>query len=552
MMRWGVLIAILVVGCLPVAAAPPNVVIILADDLGFSDLGCYGGEIDTPTIDRLANGGLRFTQGYNTARCWPTRGALLTGYYAQAINRDALPGGKGGTGGRRPAWARLLPELLAPAGYRSYHSGKWHIDGEPRANGFAHSLQIEGGQNDYFDTEEITIDGRPIPARPDFYATTAVGEHAVECLKDHAAAHPGAPFFHYVAFTSPHFPLHAPQELIAKYRDRYRAGWNEVQAARRRRVAAMGIVTTPPAEMERESGPAQPSRSALEALGPGELARSLPWAELSPEQQEFQITKMSIHAAMVDAMDQAVGKIVAQLEAMNALEDTLILFLSDNGATAEMLVRGKGHDRSLPPGSSGTFLCLGPGWSSCANTPFRGHKMWVHEGGIATPWIVHWPKGVATKGELRPQPVHVIDVVPTVLELAGVVPPREHAGAAVPPMQGRSFAKALADGSAPPAHDRLWWCHQGNRAVRIGDWKLVATKDAPWELYDLAKDRCETRDLAATHPDKVADLEAAWDRIAAECRILADAAGDPKTSRATSTAPKRPDGRGLRGPHQAR
>ena len=510
-------------GRFPVLAAPPNVVVILADDLGFSDLGSYGGEIDTPSLDRLAAGGLRFTQGYNTARCWPTRAALLTGYYAQSINRDTLPGQRGGGQGNRPGFARLLPELLAPAGYRSYHSGKWHIDGDPRQQGFHRSLQVEGGQNDYFDPEGITVDGKPLENGEGFYVTTAIGEHAVECLQDHAAHHAGTPFFSYVAFTSPHFPLHAPQELIAAYKDRYLAGWDAVRQARFERLTASGIVESPLAPLEPEVGPPyQPKPEMLARFGPGEVDRPRPWTVLTPEQRDFQATKMAIHAAMVEMMDRAVGEIMRQLEAMDALDDTLILFLSDNGASAEILIRGKGHDPALPLGSAGTFPCLGPGWSSCANTPFRRHKTWVHEGGIATPWIVHWPRGVADKGALRSQPVHVIDVVPTILELAGAVARQSHDAGAVPPLQGRSFAKCLADPAAAPPHETLWWCHDGNRAVRVGDWKLVAARNSPWELYDLAHDRTETVNLAAIQPERLAALEKAWVAVSDECRLLAE------------------------------
>jgi arylsulfatase A-like enzyme len=519
------------------SAAAPNVLVILADDMGFSDAGCYGGEIDTPHLDRLAAAGLRFTQGYNTARCWPTRGAILTGYYAQAIRRDALPGGSGGGQGKRPAWARLLPELLAPAGYRSYHSGKWHVDGKPLQQGFARSLDVTGkGQSNFFDSKGVTEEGQPVGTVENFYVTTAVGDHAVKCLQEHAAEHGAKPFFQYVAFTSPHFPLHAPQEVIAKYRQRYSAGWNAVQHARYERIVSQGIVTTPLAAMERDIGPPYAFPDAIRQLGPGEINRPLPWPELSEEQRQFQIAKMSIHAAMVDCMDQQIGRILAQLRAMKAFENTLILFLSDNGASAEIMIRGEGHDPQAPPGSRQTFLCLGPGWSSCANTPFRRHKTWVHEGGIATSWIVHWPAGIAAKGELRRQLVHVIDVPPTVLELAGVAPPKEHGGQLVPPMQGRSFVRAFSDPNAP-VHEDLWWCHEGHRAVRAGDWKLVAAKNTPWELYHLATDRCETNDLAAREPARAAELEAAWNRIADQCRTLAasdgpqDAGGDRKGQR---------------------
>lgn len=514
-------------------AATPNVVMILADDMGYSDLGCYGGEIDTPNLDRLAANGLRFTQGYNTARCWPTRCAILTGFYAQAIRRDAMDGID--VSERRPVWARLLPELLAPAGYRSYHSGKWHIDGMPLEQGFNRSLLVtEKGEQNYFDPSGVTEEGRPIAGGRDFYVTTAVGDHAVKCLREHATAHRGQPFFQYVAFTAPHFPLQAPQEVIEKYLARYRAGWNAVQQARYERIGRLNLVKTSLPAMEREIGPPYAFPDAIRQLGPNEINRPLPWEELKDGQREFQFTKMAIHAAMIDCMDQQIGRILEQLRAMGVLENTLVLFASDNGASAEMMIRGQGHDPKAAPGSEKSFLCLGPGWSSCSNTPFRRHKTWVHEGGIATPWIVHWPAGIAAKGELRRQLLHIIDVPPTVLELAGVTPPQELNGQPVPAMQGKSFLRALT-GPQAAVHDELWWCHEGNRAIRVGDWKLVCAKDTPWELYDMTNDRGETHNLAPEQPERVRELEAHWNQIADQCRTLAASGA---TSSASSEKPK--------------
>ena len=509
--------------------ARPNVLVVLADDLGFADIGAYGGEIETPHLDRLALGGLRFTHATSTARCWPSRAALLTGFYPQAIHRDALPAGDGrealpgGAQGKRPPWAKLLPELLSPAGYRSYHSGKWHVDGAPLEQGFVKSLDVTGtGQSNFFDPSGVTVEGEPYPQSDDFYATTAIGDHAVACLRSHAVDHPGKRFFQFVAFTAPHFPLQAPPALIAKYRERYRVGWEEIRAARHARQVAAGIVSGPISSVERDIGPPYPFPEALQALGPGEVDRPLEWDRLSAEQREFQATKMAIHAAMVEAMDREIGRILDQLEAMKRLDDTLILFASDNGASAEIMVRGEGHDPAAPPGSRKSFLCLGPGWSSAANTPFRRHKTWVHEGGIATPWIVHWPAGLprGSAGTLRSQPVHLIDVAPTVMELAGAEqPPFLLDGTLVPPMQGRSFVGLLADPAAPPPRGTSWWCHEGHRAVRVGDRKLVAAKGEPWALYDLAADRAETVDLAAAEPDAVARLEREWLRVADDCRI---------------------------------
>lgn len=506
---------------LDAAEQPPNVLVILADDLGFSDLGCYGSEIATPNLDALASGGLRFTQMYNTGRCWPSRAALLTGYYPHAVRRDTVEGVPSGSNGVRPAWAPLLPELLEPLGYRSYHSGKWHVDGQPLKCGFLHSYQIEGGQNNYFKTRGITDDEQPVAQTEDYYVTAAIGDHAVRCLKEHAAEHASQPFFHYVCFTSPHFPLHAPAKDVARYRERYRQGWEVVQRQRYERMKELGIVTHELPAMEREVGPPYAFPEALKKLGPGEVNRPIAWSDLTAEQQAFQADKMAVHAAMIDRMDEAIGRVVAQLKTNGMLENTLILFASDNGASAEIMVRGDGHDQEASPGSAETYLCLGPGWSSAANTPLRRHKTWVHEGGISTPLIAHWPTGIAARGELRHTPAHLIDILPTVVHLAGGTLPEQWRDEPVPKKPGLSLVP-LWTKDAPLERECLWWRHEGNRAIRVGDWKLVAAgKAARWELYNLASDRGEQQDLAEKMPEKAKELAGLWERMDREYGELA-------------------------------
>ena len=509
------------------SAKHPNIIVILADDLGFSDLGCYGGEIETPNLDGLARGGLRFTQFYNTARCWPTRAALLTGYYAQQVGRDELPGVPGGRGDR-PDWARLLPEMLRPLGYRSYHSGKWHIDGMPVANGFHRSYYLRD-QGRFFNPQVHWEDDRklpPIEPGSGYYTTTAIADHAIRILKQHAAEFGGQPFFHYLAFTAPHFPLHALPEDISRYRDRYRRDWEQIRRDRWRRIGEMGIVSGRLPAMEPGVGPIREFPGTLEALGPGEVNRPLPWSRMTARQREFQAAKMAIHAAMIHSMDREIGRVLDQLRRMDAFEDTLILFLSDNGASCELIVRSDGHDPEAEPGSAATFLCLGPGGSTVANTPFRRHKMWVHEGGIATPMIVHWPRGISSRNELRRNVGHVIDFVPTVLDLVGAEGRLSWMGEPdpPPPLPGKSLVPVFSqDGTVARGH--LWWYHEKNRAVRSGRWKLVSEgpggPGGPWELYDLEADRTETTDLASRHPVKVRRLKELWTERMEEFRSLA-------------------------------
>lgn len=520
-LRWTSVCVVLVVGSgvfgdKPDVLPVPNVLLVMVDDMGYSDLGCYGGEVDTPNLNRLAESGLRFTQFYNTGRCWPTRGSLLTGYYAQQIRRDKVDGVPSGARGQRPPWARLLPDLLRLAGYRSYHSGKWHIDGMPLANGFDRSYYLQD-QGRYFNPKTHWEDDQRLPMiakGTGYYATTAIVNHAVKCLQEHAAQHADKPFFHYLAFTAPHFPLHALPEDIEKYRQRYQVGWGEIRRRRFQRMREMSIIDCELSLVERTVGPPYHFPRAIAQLGLGETNRPQPWDELSDLQCDFQADKMAIHAAMIDRVDREFGRVLRQLEVMGAMENTLILFLSDNGASAEIMVRDDGHDPHAAPGSAATYLCLGPGWSTTCNTPFRRHKTWVHEGGISTPLIAHWPHGIAAQGELCHTPGHVVDVVPTILALAGIDWPHESNDAtSAPQSPGVSLVPILCRGEEIE-RDYLWWSHEGNRAIRIGDQKLVAAgAEGAWELYDLSVDRAEQHDLAAKRPAAVEGLRNKWQAL---------------------------------------
>ncbi len=518
---------ILLIGVLiafPLAAENrPNFLVIIADDLGFSDLGCYGGEIETPHLDGLAEGGLRYSQFYNTARCWPTRAALMTGYYPQQIRRDGMPGAPRnfGTGGRRPGWAVTIAEILRPAGYRTYHSGKWHIDGKPTDHGFDLSASMSRGPG-FFET--IKKEDRD----PNYYLTVGTAQHAIDCLKEHAQEYPQRPFFHYLAFNAPHFPLHALPEDIERYRNRYIQGWDALRKERHTHQKKMGLNLAALSPLEVEVGPPYAFPEQIEILGPGEVTHPFPWDELSQEQKEFQATKMAIHAAMIDRMDREIGRVLDQLRAMNAFENTFICFLSDNGASAEIMVRGDGHDPQAPPGSAETYLCLGPGFSSAANTPFRRHKTWVHEGGISTPFIAHWPQGIKGRNEWRSSIAHVIDIAPTVLDLAGVsIDDPEK-----PDFSGRSLKPTFTNQEIK-LHEELWFYHEGNRALRQGDWKIIhsnvkrpfpwgrseaaateSKENADWSLYHLKDDRGEQQNLAHAYPDRVKSMAKRWIEMA--------------------------------------
>jgi len=494
--------AVLGASLLKGAEQRPNIVIILADDLGFSDVGCYGSEIATPNLDRLADRGLRFTQFYNSARCCPTRAALITGLYPHQAGVGHMLGSwhaPGYTNGLNERCVTIA-DLLRAGGYRTYHVGKWHVGGAgnpkdhnyPRNRGFDRAYGPGGGGN-YFAMTSLYLDGERVPPGPDFYATDAFTDYAVKFIEGQGREHDAQPFFLHLCYTAPHFPLQAKPQDIAKYRGKYRAGWDELRRSRYAREKQLGVIE---------------ARWPLSPRDP--VAR--PWNELSDADKDEWDQRMSVYAAMIDCLDQGVGRVLDAVRKIGAEENTVVMFLSDNGASAEAVNYWPDPTRGHKPGSViGTresFRCLEVGWANAANTPFREHKMWVHEGGIATPLIVSWPRRVTAHGTLTPQVGHVIDLLPTCLELAGVTFPKTFEGREPLPPEGRSLVPVFLDKPLGPR--TLAWEHEGNRAIRAGDWKLVAAFRGPWALYDLKADRSELEDLSAQNPDKVKELAGQW------------------------------------------
>jgi arylsulfatase A-like enzyme len=474
---------------------PPNIVLIMVDDLGYSDIGCYGSEIETPQLDRLAENGLRFTRFYNCGRCWPTRASLLAGYYPQQVNAD-------GRQAAFPKWGYLLTHHLKQAGYRNYHSGKWHVPNIQKIveqGGFDRSYYI-GGYNNHFAPNNHFLDDIKLPQvepNRNNYSTTAITKYAVDFLKEHERQHKNSPFFMYLAYTAPHFPVQAPQEDIDKYRYRYLNGWEHLKEERYRRQKKLGFEFNENSAFEYHvTAPWSWPEKHLKDSITGELRFARPWEQLTGEEQHLHATKMAIHAAMVDIVDREVGRVMEQLKQMGVDENTLVLFLSDNGASAEQIIRGNGHDPNVPLGAADTYLCLGPGFSTASNTPFRRHKFWTHEGGIATPLILHWPEGISAKGELRHSMGHVVDFLPTFLELAGAVALKERNGYEAPPLPGESLVPLFEKDA--PAKREIYFSHGGNNALRQGKWKAVISSDIDgrWQLYNMEDDPVEVNNLA--------------------------------------------------------
>lgn len=526
----------------------PNIVLIMSDDMGYSDIGCYGGEIRTPNLDRLAGAGLRFSQFYNMARCCPTRASLLTGLHPHQAGMGHMTGAPKD---RPEPWqgdlsdrAVTIAEVLRDAGYATYMCGKWHVTrGEhagdqphnwPLQRGFDRFYGTITGAGSFYDPVTLTRDNTMITPENDpeyrperFYYTDAISDNAVKFIADHAERR-GQPFFLYVAYTAAHWPMHAPEEAIARYHGRYDQGYRPIREARMQRLRQLGLI-----RQDWELAP---------QAGDWDKVEHKPW----------EARCMEVYAAMIDVMDQGIGRITAELERRSLMENTLVLFLQDNGGCAEPMGRTDkpewhltdlepmGPDElqtkiwppmqtrdgravlggpDVMPGGPDTYIAYGKAWANVSNTPFREYKHWVHEGGIATPLIAHWPGGIGRRGEIEHQPGQVIDIMATCVELAGAAYPATYSGKDIRPLEGASLVPAFT--GAEISRDAIYWEHEGNRAIRIGKWKLVAKGPAgAWELYDMEKDRTELHNLAGRHPKRVAQMSEKWEAWAHRAGVL--------------------------------
>jgi len=507
-------------GCLQAAPARPNIVLILADDLGYSDIGCFGSEISTPNLDRLAAGGVALTQFYNQARCCPTRAALMTGRYPHQVgigdmidayaeaNRKAA---------NSPAYqdhlspdSPTLAEVLRGAGYRTLMCGKWHLGKRPEEwpvhRGFDRSfVQINGAMNYYGgDSRDgprapmALDDNSYTPPHDGFYSTDAFTDHAIEFLDESVKGSPGKPFFLYLPYNASHWPLQAPEEEVEKYRGKYAEGWQAVRKQRLSRMIQLGIV------------------SPEQKMAPMDRGRNKPWDQLTDDQREQWARRMEVYAAQTEHLDRQIGRLLDHLKKLGVETNTLVLFLSDNGGAAEDPNNG---DKSVPIGHRDSFRGYARPWATVSNTPWRRHKVTAYEGGISTPLIAYWPAGIpaGNRGTRVREPGHVIDLLPTFMELAG-------ASLTDPtPVQpeGQSIV-AMLQGGQGVADRTLYWEHEGNRAVRDGDWKLVSsgTGDEPWELYNIGADRVEFDNQAGAHPEIVQRLSAEYDAWAKRCGVI--------------------------------
>ena len=511
----------------------PNIVLILNDDMGFSDLGCYGGEVNTPNLDRLAAGGLRFTQFYNTARCCPSRASMLTGLHPHQTGVGHMMGDDGLDGYRGDLNDRCITiaDAVRSEGYGTYMSGKWHISRHTGPDGPKHSWPCQRGFDEYYGIitgaanfwkpntltrDNTRLDSDDLPEG--YFFTDAVSDEAVNFIQNHHDKKGDSPFFTYVAYTAPHWPLHAHEEDIAEYNGRFAAGWDELREQRLSRMREMKLLDEAWGLTARD--PSQP-----------------PWSEA--QHQEWNQRRMEVYAAQITRMDAGIGRIIDTLEETGQLENTLILFLADNGGCAEELggppaVRDRdthistqltsdgkpvyrGNDPSIMPGPETTYQSYGVPWANLSNTPFRLYKHWVHEGGIATPLIAHWPDAIQSAGELRHQPGQLTDIMATCLEVSGATYPEEHDGNPILPLEGTSLVPIFDD--KDNGKEILFWEHEGNCAIRQGDMKLVCRFPGDWELYDLQAERTEINNIADKHSQKVKELDGLYQDWANRCFI---------------------------------
>jgi arylsulfatase A-like enzyme len=527
-----------------VAADRPNIVLIMADDMGYTDIGCYGSEIQTPVLDGLAANGLRFTQFYNTSRCCPTRASLLTGLYSHQAGIGLMTGDRGYDAyrGDLNQSCVTIAEALQPAGYRNYMSGKWHVTRHtgpkadklnwPLQRGFDRFYGTITGAGSFYDPATlcrgntyVTPENDPEYKPDEFYYTDAISDNAARYVADHFRDDAEEPFFLYVAYTSAHWPMHAPESDIAKYQGLYDQGYEPMRKARYRNAIVKGVLS--------DKWPMTPE--------------AVDWEKFS--HKEWDIRCMEVYAAMVDRMDQGIGRIIDQLKQSNALDNTIVVYLQDNGGCAEGYGRADNSDnrarfdfkpfgpndlqtkiwppmqtraghwvRTGPktmPGAEDTFVAYGVGWANASNTPFRGYKHDGYEGGISTPFIVHWPGGIANeqRGHVAKDPSHLIDLMPTFVEAAGAKYPGTRAGQKIQPMEGVSLVPTLS-GKSIAREAPIGFEHHGNLALRDGRWKIVSAyrRDQPtkWELYDMENDRTELTDLSDQHPERLTKMVAQW------------------------------------------
>ena len=495
------------------AAAKPNIIVIMADDMGYSDIGCFGSEIQTPNLDRLAAQGLRFAQFYNTARCCPSRASLLTGLYSHQAGVGYMDDDRGVPSyqGHLNNQCVTIAELLGEHGYRTIMSGKWHLGTDtgcrPWERGFQRFYGIPEGGGVYFWPTKLqrtvvlcerdSQTAGPQVTSPDerFYSTDAFTDHAVQQINK--AGQDAVPFFLYLPYVTPHFPQQAWARDIQKYIGKYRRDWAQLRQRRFAKQITLGIV------------------DKTWRLPPSD---ALDWEGLTEAQKTKLDRQMAVYAAQIDNLDQNIGRIVTALKKQDLLSNTLILFFSDNGGQKNAALGNEDHPQAMF-GSRESFGKYARGWANMSNTPFREYKQKTHAGGIASPFIAHWPERIRAAGQIRHQVCHIIDIMPTCLEAAGLAYPDAWQGKPIMPLVGQSLLPHLLNNQAG-ATRTLFWEHMGNRAVRQGHWKLVAHHKRSWELYDLGSDPTELHDLSASRPDRVQALASQWDQWAERCGVL--------------------------------